>query len=123
MKKTNRSTLLGNSARHSLGFLTSRCHWQKKFTYDVWGDAVNIASRMEASSMPGAINISQATFELIKDFFDCKYRGKIAAKNKGNIDMYFVTGIKQNLALDPLSLLPNDDFNALYSAQKLGLIA
>jgi class 3 adenylate cyclase len=88
---------------------------KKKFTYDVWGDAVNIASRMESSSLPGAINISKSTFELVKDLFDCEYRGKIAVKNKGDIDMYFVNGIKKHLSLDPLGLLPNDDFNALYS--------
>ena len=89
---------------------------QKKFTYDVWGDTVNIASRMESSGVSGAINISQSTFELIKDFFECEYRGKVAAKNKGYIDMYLVTGIKKHLSSAPLSLLPNDDFNALYSA-------
>lgn len=88
----------------------------KKFSYDVWGDAVNIASRLESSSLPGAINISQATFELVKDFFECEHRGKIAAKNKGDIDMYFVNRIKNHLSFDSLGLLPNDEFNALYSA-------
>src|SRR5919199_495897 len=88
---------------------------QKKFSYDVWGDAVNTAARLESSSLPGCINISKSTYELVKDFFDCDYRGKIAAKNKGNIDMYFVNGIKKHLALDPFGLLPNDEFNALYS--------
>lgn len=89
---------------------------KKKFTYDVWGDTVNIASRMESSGIAGAINISPATFELVKDFFDCQYRGKIAAKNKGYIDMYFVIGIKKHLSLDPLGLLPNEKFQELYSA-------
>ncbi len=89
---------------------------KKKFTYDVWGDSVNTAARMESSGEPGAINISQATFELVKDFFDCEYRGKIEAKNKGLIDMYFVKRIKKNLALDPSGLLPNEEFNALYRA-------
>ncbi|HEY9675656.1 MAG TPA: adenylate/guanylate cyclase domain-containing protein [Waterburya sp.] len=89
---------------------------KKKFSYDVWGDSVNVASRMESSGEAGEINISQATFELIKDFFDCKYRGKIEAKNKGFIDMYFVKGIKEKLALDPSGLLPNEEFNALYRA-------
>ncbi len=97
------------------GLLLAGVIGKKKFTYDVWGDAVNIASRMESSSLPGAINISQSTFELVKDFFYCEYRGKIAVKNKGDIDMYFVNGIKKHLSLDPLGLLPNDDFNALYS--------
>jgi adenylate cyclase len=89
---------------------------QKKFSYDVWGDTVNTASRMESSSVAGAINISQATYELVKDFFECEYRGEIVAKNKGSIDMYFVTGIKKHLSLDPLGIVPNDEFYALYSA-------
>jgi class 3 adenylate cyclase len=67
---------------------------KKKFAYDVWGDTVNTASRMESSGVPGTINISQATFELVKDFFECEYRGKIAAKNKGNLDMYLVHYLK-----------------------------
>lgn len=61
-----------------------------KFSYDVWGDTVNIASRMESNSEPGKINISGSTYELIKDYFDCEYRGKLSAKGKGEIDMYFV---------------------------------
>lgn len=72
---------------------------------------------MESSSIPGAINISQSTFDLIKDFFDCEYRGKIAVKNKKAIDMYFVNGIKKHIALESLSLLPNDQSNMLYSQQ------
>ena len=66
----------------------------KKFVYDVWGDTVNTASRMESSGVPGNINISHATFELVKDFFECEHRGKISAKNKGELDMYLVRGIK-----------------------------
>ena len=66
----------------------------KKFCYDVWGDSVNIASRMESSGSPGRVNISGSTYEIIKDNFNCEYRGKIAAKNKGEIDMYFVNSPK-----------------------------
>ncbi len=62
----------------------------KKFAYDIWGDTVNIASRMESSGDAGKVNISGSTYELIKDKFACHYRGKIEAKNKGLIDMYFV---------------------------------
>jgi len=51
---------------------------------------VNLASRMESNSEPGKINISGATYELVKDYFNCQYRGKIEVKNKGMIDMYFV---------------------------------
>lgn len=61
-----------------------------KFAYDIWGDAVNTAARMEQSSEAGKINISANTFELVKDEFQFEYRGKIMAKNKGKIDMYFV---------------------------------
>lgn len=64
----------------------------KKYSYDIWGDTVNTASRMESSGEPGQINISGSTYEIIKDKFVCNYRGKIAAKNKGAIDMYFVEG-------------------------------
>lgn len=92
----------------------------KKFAYDVWGDTVNTASGMESSGLSGSINISQATYELIKDFFAVEYRGKITAKNKGKIDMYLVKGIKDSLALDPTGLLPNQEFNQLYFALQSG---
>jgi predicted ATPase/class 3 adenylate cyclase len=62
----------------------------KKFAYDIWGDTVNTASRMETASEVGRINISETTYFLIRDSFKCTYRGKIAAKNKGDISMYFV---------------------------------
>ncbi|MEI7801454.1 MAG: adenylate/guanylate cyclase domain-containing protein [Bacteroidota bacterium] len=62
----------------------------KKFAYDIWGDTVNIASRMESSGEAGKVNISGRTYELVKDKFNCTHRGKIQAKNKGEIDMYFV---------------------------------
>lgn len=64
----------------------------KKFAYDIWGDTVNTASRMESSGEIGKVNISESTFNLIKDEFQCVHRGKLAAKNKGEIDMYFVEG-------------------------------
>lgn len=62
----------------------------KKYAYDIWGDTVNTASRMESTSEAGKINISTSTYELIKREFVCTYRGKINAKNKGEVDMYFV---------------------------------
>jgi class 3 adenylate cyclase len=62
----------------------------KKFAYDIWGDTVNTASRMESSGETGKVNISGTTYELVKEKFTCEYRGKISAKNKGDIDMYFV---------------------------------
>jgi adenylate cyclase len=62
----------------------------RKFAYDIWGDTVNTASRMESSGEVGRINISGATWQLVKDRFSCTHRGMIEAKNKGKIDMYFV---------------------------------
>ena len=62
----------------------------KKFAYDIWGDTVNTAARMEQNSEPGKINISQSTWELVHEKFSCTYRGKVAAKNKGELNMYFV---------------------------------
>ena len=62
----------------------------KKFAYDIWGDTVNTASRMESSGEVDKINISGATYKLVMQNFNCIYRGKIPAKGKSEIDMYFV---------------------------------
>jgi class 3 adenylate cyclase len=75
----------------------------KKFAYDVWGDTVNIASRMESSGEAGKVNISGETYEMVKDVFHCHYRGKIKAKNKGEIDMYFVEGTLPDEVAHPLT--------------------
>jgi len=63
----------------------------RKFSYDIWGDTVNIAARMEQNSEEGKINISDTTYQLVKDKYACVYRGKIMAKNKGDIDMYYLS--------------------------------
>lgn len=62
----------------------------RKFAFDIWGDTVNIAARIEEASEGGKINISGEVYEVVKSYFPCTYRGKIPAKNKGEIDMYFV---------------------------------
>ena len=67
----------------------------KKFAFDIWGDTVNIAARLEDNSEVGKVNISQNTYELVRDHFHCTYRGKVKAKNKGQIDMYFVDAVKE----------------------------
>lgn len=85
-----------------------------KFAYDVWGDAVNTASRMESNGSIGKINISDSTYIRVKDFFDCEYRGKIEAKNKGMIDMYFLLRIKPELSRDKEGIIPNEQFLELY---------
>ena len=70
---------------------------QKKLTYDIWGDTVNTASRMESSGEAGKINISGTTYEFVKEYFTCFYRGRMPVKYKGDLDMYFVTGIHPDL--------------------------
>jgi len=82
----------------------------KKFAYDIWGDAVNTAARMESSGEIGKVNISDTTFKYIADFFDCTSRGKIEVKSKGQVDMYFVNGLKPAFYKDGDSTKPNDTF-------------
>ncbi len=62
----------------------------KKFAYDIWGDTVNTAARMEQNSEAGRINISETTYELVKDKISCEYRGEIDVKGKGGMRMYYV---------------------------------
>lgn len=69
----------------------------KKITYDIWGDTVNTASRMESSGEAGKVNISGTTYEFVKEYFTCDYRGRMPVKYKGDLDMYFVTGIRPDL--------------------------
>ena len=88
----------------------------KKFSYDVWGDTVNVASRMESSGVNERVNISRNTYELVKDFFDCEYRGKVQAKNKGEVDMYFVQRLRPELSDDENGRIGNARFKEMYAA-------
>lgn len=81
---------------------------KKKFSYDIWGDTVNTASRMESSSELGKINISEETFQQISKFFNCTPRGRIKAKNKDDIFMYFLDSIKSEYSSNGLD--PNEKF-------------
>jgi class 3 adenylate cyclase len=76
------------------GDVTAGVVGSKKFAYDIWGDTVNIAARMESKSEAGRVNISEATYRKIHYKFHCTPRGKIQAKNKGMIEMYYVDGEK-----------------------------
>ncbi len=91
----------------------------KKVTYDLWGDTVNTASRMESSGMPGKVNISGVTYGMVKEYFICEYRGKLPVKYKGNIDMYFVNGLRPELSVD-LKELPNKRFFIKLQLLRLG---
>jgi len=92
------------------GPVTAGVIGNNKFTYDIWGDTANTASRMESSGEKGKINISNETYEYIKDFFVCEFRGKINAKGKGNVDMYFLLRLKPEYSIDNDGLVPNSDF-------------
>lgn len=86
---------------------------REKFAYDVWGDTVNTASRLESSGVAGRINISGTTYEQVKGLFDCEYRGKVSAKHKGEIEMYFVNAIQPSLSHHAGE--PNQRFVELYN--------
>ncbi|HRH69631.1 MAG TPA: adenylate/guanylate cyclase domain-containing protein [Flavobacteriales bacterium] len=86
---------------------------KRKFAYDIWGDTVNTASRMESSGEAGEVNISGSTYALVKDQFECVPRGQVEAKNKGRIDMYFVTRIKPEFSANKEGTQPNERLRKL----------
>ena len=69
---------------------------RRKFVYDVWGDAVNVASRMESHGLGGAVQITQTTYELIKNEFMCEPRGSVNVKGKGEMEVWLVVSAKQD---------------------------
>jgi adenylate cyclase len=89
----------------------------KKLSYDIWGDTVNTASRMESSGEAGKINISGTTYEFVREFFNCEYRGKMPVKYKGELEMYFVTGILPELCNE--DGMPNRKFQIKMERIKL----
>ena len=84
----------------------------RRFTYDVWGDTVNVTARMEATAEAGRINISEATWQHVEGLFDAEPRGMIEAKHKGKLAMFFLTGIRPEFAAGPDGRRPNDAFVA-----------
>lgn len=93
---------------------------KKKISYNIKGETVNIATRMEASSEIGKVNISGMTYELIKEFFVCEYYGKMPVKYKGDLEMYFVKGIKPSLSLDKARIEPNASFKTKFGLIQFG---
>ncbi len=81
-----------------------------KFTYDIWGNTVNVAERVEAAGVPGRITISEATWQHIKGRFETEPRGAVEVKHKGLVNMYFLNRIKPELSSDPAGTMPNDRF-------------
>ncbi len=89
---------------------------KKKYIYDIWGNTVNIAARLQEESEVGMVNISGVTYEIIKDFFDCTYRGRIAMKKADDADMYFVNRLKPEYSIDEPGLEPNEVFTKMLNA-------
>lgn len=94
------------------GAVTAGVVGKIKFAYDIWGDTVNIAKRIESACEVGRVNISQTTYNFIKDYFVCEERGEIKVKNRGQISMFFVHRIRPEFSADPNGLTPNDTFTA-----------
>lgn len=90
---------------------------KKKYAYDIWGSTVNIASRMESNGVPGQVNISSSVYELIKNKYTCTPRGKIHAKNVGDIDMYLVDEANKVLDSEAISGLLNEKEPVVYNTE------
>ena len=99
------------------GPVTANISGKKKVSYDIKGDTVNTASRVEAVSDNGSVLISVMTYELVKEFFDCEYFGRLPVKYKDDLQMYKVKGLKPEFSVDGKGLLPNEMFRI-----KFGLI-
>jgi hypothetical protein len=78
----------------------------RKFAFDIWGDSVNQASRLESSGTANRINLSAATYSRVKDFFECEFRGKVLTKENKQFDMYFAKGILPSLVDDSTQAPP-----------------
>lgn len=99
------------------GPVTASVTGKKKISYDIKGDTVNTASRVEAVSERGMILISVMTYELVKEFFDCEYFGKLPVKYKDDLQMYRVIGLKPEFSIEGQGIFPNEAFRI-----KFGLI-
>ncbi len=99
------------------GPVTASISGKKKINYDIKGDTVHNASRLEALSESGSILISVMTYELVKEFFDCEYYGKLPVKYKGDLQIYRIKGLKSEFSVDGQGIVPNESFRI-----KFGLI-
>lgn len=91
------------------GDLVSGIVGDLKYSYDVWGETVNVAARMESSGEPGKVNISEMTYQHVKEFFNCTFRGEVEAKYMGKVKMYFVDSIKTEFTLGGNGITPSEE--------------
>ncbi len=96
------------------GPVTATTMGKKKVSYNLKGDTVNIATRMKASCEPNEISISVMTYEMVREYFVCEYFGKMPVKYKGDVDMYYVKGIRPELSKNGKGREPNHAFNTRY---------
>jgi len=83
---------------------------KQKFTYDIWGNTVNIVQRVEAAGLPGRISIAESTWQHIKSHFESDARGAVEVKHQGLVNMYYLNRIKPEFASDAAGMIPNDRF-------------
>lgn len=116
-KKNNRKIWDLTFGVHT-GPVTASVSGKKKISYDIKGDTVNIASRIESAGEPGVISISAMTYEFVKEFFVCEYRSKMPVKYKGDITVYEVKGYRPELSIDGKGKKPNKQFKTKYQIIK-----
>lgn len=87
---------------------------KRKFAYDVWGDTVNMSSRLQEASEKDRINISQEVYNIIEPYFECEARGTLPVKHKGAVEMYFVNRLKPEYSKNPEGTKPNLKFREMY---------
>lgn len=102
------------------GQVTAVQQGKKKLSYDIKGETVNTASRMEASCEFGQINISVMTYELVREFFVCEYYGKMPVKYQGDMEMYYVKGLRPELSENGDGITPNKTFHTRYGLIRFG---
>ena len=83
---------------------------ERKFTYDIWGDSVNIAALMEQHGEPGRINISETAYQQVNEIFETENRGSINSGKKGDLPMYFLNRLKEEFSEDPDGIKANSVF-------------
>lgn len=115
------SFFAGNGCKQNIHFavhtgpVSAFTNGKVKVTYDIKGDTVNTVSRLESCGTPGKVLISVMTYELVKEFFDCEYYGKLPVKYTGLLDIYAVKGIKPELSIHGKGQKPSEDFRIKFS--------